>query len=186
MMDAMLQLQYRHSTWAMDNLFDAAEKLTAEQRAIAGLAGRGSIHDTLLHMLEVQQGWFAWFGGALPINEALLVTIDPNSVADFADLRAKWCEINARTLAFVNSVTDEQLCQEVLVQTPWTPDKVLPLWTMMLHVLSDGAQHRSEVATMLTEHGSSPGPLDLAFYILVPGNDAGLGYSHEGEINGTT
>ena len=170
MIEEVLQLQYRHSAWAMEKLFDAAERLSAEQRAIAGLAGRGSIHDTLLHILEVQQGWLAWFEGSLPIGEALLVTIDPESVAELAALRAQWNAINSRTMAFVNTVTDDELCKERLVQTPWTPDKIVPLWTMMLHVISDGAQHRSEVATMLTQHGSSPGALDLEFYILVPGN----------------
>ena len=173
MIDEVIRLQYRHHTWAMTKVYDAAEQLTADQRALPGHAGHGSIHDTLLHALQVQQGWFACFDGSLPLNEALQLTIDPASVADFAALRAQWESINARTMAFVNDVTDERLTRELLIQTPWTPDKVVPLWTMMLHVISDSAQHRSEVAAMLTEHGSSPGFLDLAYYILVPGNEAG-------------
>jgi uncharacterized damage-inducible protein DinB len=173
MIDEVIQLQYRHDAWAMTKLFDAAEQLTAEQRAIPGHAGHGSIHTTLHHMLEAQQGWFAWFDGSLPIADALQLTIDPASVADLTSLRAKWQEIYAHAMAFINDLTDDDLRREMLVQTPWTPDKVVPLWTMMLHIISNNAQHRSEVAAMLTEHGSSPGLLDLAFYILVPDNDAG-------------
>jgi uncharacterized damage-inducible protein DinB len=75
-------------------------------------------------------------------------------------------------MAFINQATDDQLTRDLLIQTPWTPDRVVPLWTMMLHVHSDSAQHRSEVAAMLTEHGSSPGFLDLAYYILTGAIDA--------------
>ena len=173
MIDEVIRLQYRHEAWAMTKLFDAAEQLTEEQRAIHGHAGHGSIHTTLHHVLEAQQGWFAWFDGSLSVTDAMQLTIDPATVSDLATLRAKWEEITARSMALVNVLTDDDLTREMLVQTPWTPDKVVPLWTMLLHVISNGAQHRSEVAMMLTEHGSSPGLLDLAFYILVPDNDAG-------------
>jgi uncharacterized damage-inducible protein DinB len=170
--DEVIRLQYRHNTWAMTKVYDAAEQLSAEQRAIPGVAGHGSIHDTLLHALQVQQGWFACFDGSLPLNEALQLTIDPDGVADFSALRTKWESVNARTMAFINQATDDQLTRDLLIQTPWTPDRVVPLWTMMLHVHSDSAQHRSEVAAMLTEHGSSPGFLDLAYYILTGAIDA--------------
>jgi len=172
MIDDVIRLQYRHNTWAMTKVYDAAEQLTPEQRAIAGHAGHGSIHDTLLHAIQVQQGWFAHFDGSLPLNEALSLTIEPESVADFAALRAKWETVNARTMAYVNGTTDDDLTRDLLIQTPWTPDRVVPAWTMLLHVLSDSAQHRSEVAAMLTEHGSSPGFLDLAYYILTGASDA--------------
>jgi uncharacterized damage-inducible protein DinB len=169
-----IRLQYRHNAWAMSRLFDAAAQLTADERAIFGHAGRGSIHDTLRHIFEVQDRWFACFDGSVTVAEAMQMTIDPASVADLPTLRARWEATSTQSLAWLRDVTGDDLAREMLIQTPWTPDKVVPMWVMLLHVLSEAAQHRSEVAAMLTEHGSSPGPLDLAFYILVPENNAEL------------
>jgi uncharacterized damage-inducible protein DinB len=174
MLDAALRLQYQHHAWALSRLLDAAEQVSAEQRAIQGHAGRGSIHDTLRHILEVQDRWIAVFNGETTIAEAMQNSLDPESVAELAVLRSRLEDTNARTLAFLSDLTADDLNRDLLIQTPWTPDKVVPLWSMLLHVLSEGAQHRSEVAAMLTEQGSSPGPLDLAFYILVPENNAEL------------
>jgi len=39
-----------------------------------------------------------------------------------------------------------------------------PLWQMMQQVILHGVHHRSEAATMLTEFGHAPEPLDLIFY----------------------
>jgi uncharacterized damage-inducible protein DinB len=172
MLDDALRLQYRHNAWAMAQVYDAAAQLTPEQRAVQGHAGRGSIHDTLRHILEVQDRWLSVLEGTVTIAEAMQTSLDPETVADLPTLRSRWEATNERAIAYLNDISADELNRELLIQTPWTPDKVVPLWTMLLHVLSEAGQHRSEVAAMLTEHGSSPGPLDLAYFILVPGNDA--------------
>lgn len=161
-----LQLQYAYSGWATARVFDAAARLTAEQRAIPGHAGHGSIHDTLCHLVEVQQRWWLWFDGSLPPDEVIHFRIDRAEVADLASLRAYWEALNARALAQIDAWTDEDFEREMDLVAPGIPvELVVPLWSLMLHVATHSTQHRSEVAAMLTEDGCSPGPLDLLFYL---------------------
>ena len=40
----------------------------------------------------------------------------------------------------------------------------VPIWTMALHVVNHGTQHRSEAAALLTAEDRSPGELDLINY----------------------
>lgn len=168
----VIGLHYSYGTWATAKIFDAAEQLSAEQRAIPGHAGHGSIHDTLRHMLEVHLRWHAWFDGSLPPDKAIQQQIDPATVPDLATLRTYWETLNGRTLEFIAASTEDDLNRDMLVETPWTPSRTVPLWALMLHVANHETQHRSEVAAMLTEHGSSPGYLDILFFILDPANDS--------------
>jgi uncharacterized damage-inducible protein DinB len=74
-------------------------------------------------------------------------------------------------MALLGSLTEDDFNRSMHVETPWTPSKDMPLWALLLHVANHEAQHRSEVAAMLSEHGASPGYLDLLFFVLDPAND---------------
>jgi uncharacterized damage-inducible protein DinB len=39
------------------------------------------------------------------------------------------------------------------------------VWQILVHILYHSAQHRSEMAEMLTRYGQSPGDLDFVFYL---------------------
>ena len=174
MIGEVIRTQHNYGLWATNRIFDATEQLDAAHLSVPGHAGHGSIHDTLRHMMEVYLRWYSWFDGSLPPDEARRLTIDPASVPDLAALRQRWNEITSRTSMFVKNVSGDVLAQPMLVETPWMPSKQVPLWQLMLHVANHETKHRSEVAAMLTEHGSSPGYLDLMFYILDPANNSGL------------
>lgn len=166
----LLRLHFRYAGWATARVFDAAAQLRPEQRAIPGHAGHGSIHDTLCHLVEVQHRWWLWFDGSLPPEQAIQVRLDAEQVADLDALRATWEATNARALALIESSTDDDLARVMELAAPGMPIRQqVPLWSLMLHVANHGTQHRSEVAAMLTEHGISPGGLDMVFYLFEAG-----------------
>jgi uncharacterized damage-inducible protein DinB len=155
---------YDYGEQATNTVLDAATGLTDVQWLAPGDAGRGSIRDTLVHLVSTQKGWSAWWDGSLPAMEAYALSLDPAEFPDAAALRREWAAVSAATRAFAAGLTDADL--ERVYSTPMPNGIVfaLPLWQMMIHVANHGTQHRSEAAAMLTAFDHSPGDLDLLYF----------------------
>ncbi|MGN6757394.1 MAG: DinB family protein [Thermomicrobiales bacterium] len=80
----MIRTLYGYSQWATGRVLDATAQLSPEQLHAPGDAGRGSIRDTLLHMLATQRSWLIWWDGSLPPEEDYRLRLDP---ADFPEWR---------------------------------------------------------------------------------------------------
>jgi uncharacterized damage-inducible protein DinB len=162
-----LRTYYDYGRWATARVLDAADNLTPEQLLAPGVAGQRSIRDTLVHMVAGHMRWLAWWDGSLPGEEAYRLQLHADDFPDVAAIRAKWEEVEANTRAFVSGLTEADTARVYGMDMP-AGTMSFRLWQMMLHIANHGTQHRSEVAAMLTEHGHSPGELDLLFYYLDP------------------
>jgi len=75
-------------------------------------------------------------------------------------------EIERETAEFVANLDAAQLDQGVAyTNTSGQPQRILPLWQLMVHQVNHATQHRSEIAAMLTHFGHSPGELDFLRYL---------------------
>jgi uncharacterized damage-inducible protein DinB len=173
LVDAIRTL-YGYNRWATGRVLDAAGELTAQEWLAPGVAGHGSVRDTLVHLIAVQRSWLAWWNGSLSANEAIALTLAPDDVPDLPALRAVWEEVERATAAFVDGLGEADLERVYSNTMPNGAVFRLPLWQMLLHVANHGAQHRSEVAAMLTGFGHSPGNLDQLGYFR-PFGDAPAG-----------
>lgn len=172
MIGVLLRTHYTYGRWATEQVLAAAERLTPEQLNAPGIAGHGSIRGTLVHLIEAQWSWFMWFDGSLPAEEAIRLQIDPDSLPDVAALRARWDDVQAQAEALLARLTDAELQRDWPLTIPNREPIPTKLWHLLLHVANHGVQHRSELAAMLTEHGQSPGNLDLLFYLVERGANA--------------
>jgi len=172
MISDVIRLHYGYNTWATERILAAADGLTTEQLTTDGHAGNGSILTTLIHTIDRQQAWFAWFNGSMSAEEAIVQEIDPARVTNLAGLRTVWDEINERTTRFIAAGSDDEFNRIMTLEFPNGFSKDVPLWNLLLHVANHGTQHRAEVAAMLTEHSCSPGALDMLFYLIDPGTGA--------------
>ena len=69
--------------------------------------------------------------------------------------------------AYLAELTDDDLAAPFALGTRGA----LPLWELLLHLITHGTQHRSEAAILLTDAGHSPGDLDYFFFAIT--RDAG-------------
>ena len=159
-----LRLLYAYNDWANQHILDHAELLTPEQLHASESGGYGSVHTTLVHMMDVEWSWLdeRWRGNGLSDE------LKPEDYADVAAIRMHWADVEAELAAFVGSLTPdgEGSPNRILV---WVGDggmtKRRPLWQLMLHLANHGTQHRSEIAAMLTLAGHSPGDMDITRYL---------------------
>ncbi len=159
-----LRAMYDYNRWATERLLDTAAGLTAEQWLAPGTAGRGSVRDTLVHLISAQRSWLGWWNGSVGPEGRSRLRLDPQAFPDLAAVRAIWETVDRDTRSFLAGLTDADLNREYRSAMPNGKTFRLPLWQMMEHVANHGTQHRSEVAAMLTAFGRSPGDLDMLVF----------------------
>jgi uncharacterized damage-inducible protein DinB len=119
----------------------------------------GSVRDTLAHICAAEWVWLERFQGRSP-------SLLPGGLefADVASLRAHWSEQEARLLAFVGKLTQEDLNRVMEYNTLKFGVYSNPMWQSMQHVVNHGTYHRGQVTTLLRQLGAQPILTDLMHY----------------------
>lgn len=150
---------YDYNAWANHRSLDAAANLTSEQFTKPMGSSFGSVRDTLAHICGAEWIWLERFQGRSPASLP-----DSAEFADVDGLRAKWAEQEARLLAFVAQLKQEDLNRVLEYKTLKFGVYKNPLWQSMQHVVNHGTYHRGQVTTLLRQLGAQPILTDLMHY----------------------
>jgi uncharacterized damage-inducible protein DinB len=138
---------YAYDQWATERVLSALDGISDDIWADSSPVGDRRLGAILVHQLGAAQRWRNAFQQSeempRPEQEPLL-TVE--------ELRARWLDEWAVLKAWLPTIDQDLLCHI---------DEGVPVWQMILHVINHGTQHRSEAAVILTEHGRSPGDLDM-------------------------
>jgi uncharacterized damage-inducible protein DinB len=152
MRPADLRLLYEYGYDRNVKLLDQAEKLTEEEFAGEPPFGHDSVRQVFIHLASAEHGWRGGWQTGERHNR-----LDPGDYPDIASIRALFDLNNAESLAFIDSLSEDDLDADDFIG--------VPLWQTMTHVFNHGTQHRSEIAMLLTHFGHSPGNLDLSILV---------------------
>lgn len=150
---------YNYNAWANHRSLDAAAKLTNEQFIKPMGSSFPSVRDTLAHICGAEWIWLERFQGRSPASFP-----DASDSVEVQGLRAKWAEQEARLLAFVGKLTQEDLNRVMEYKTMKFGMYKNPLWQSMQHVVNHGTYHRGQVTTLLRQLGAQPILTDLMHY----------------------
>ncbi len=151
---------YAYTSWANGQIFDAAADLDeARLEADAG-ASFGSVRDTLVHVVSAQRTWLA-----RARRQANPDDLRADTFSNLAAIRDAWMAIDADTRDFVEGLDEADLSETVSYVNSQGRPNAYPLWQILVHQANHAAQHRSEVALVLTRFGHSPGWLDFLYYL---------------------
>lgn len=150
---------YDYNAWANRRALDAAGALTKEQFTKPMGSSFGSVRDTLAHVCGAEWIWLERFQGRSPASL-------PNTgeFEDVASLREKWSEQEARLLAFVGKLTQEDLDRVMEYKTLKFGVYRNPLWQSMQHLVNHGTYHRGQVTTLLRQLGAQAILTDLMHF----------------------
>jgi uncharacterized damage-inducible protein DinB len=150
---------YDYNAWANRRAQEAASALTNEQFTKPMGSSFGSVRDTLAHIYGAEWIWLERFQGRSPA-----ALPDVGEFANIASLQEKWAEQEARLLAFVGKLTQEDLNRVMEYKTLKFGVYRNPLWQSMQHVVNHGTYHRGQVTTLLRQLGAQPILTDLMHF----------------------
>jgi uncharacterized damage-inducible protein DinB len=156
---------YDYNYWANGQILRTVEQLGEDQLNARMHKGQESIRVTLVHMLSAEWIWRMRWEGVSP--EALL---SPQDFPTLQQIRERWQQEERQMRAFLAALREDDLARVVHYTSTRAgrhgESYKRPLWKLMGHLVNHSTQHRSEIALMLTEHGYSPGDVDMIeFYI---------------------
>jgi uncharacterized damage-inducible protein DinB len=152
---------YDYNDWANHLILSTAAALTPEQLMQPMDFSFGSLHGTLVHMLDSEHMWRHLLQHSVLLEHRLTET---ESFPTLESIVAYWKREELARRTWLDSLSDADTERIIRYLIPeGTRERVL--WHCLLHVVNHGTQHRSEAAAMLTTLGHSPGGLDMTRYL---------------------
>jgi uncharacterized damage-inducible protein DinB len=160
-MKSILEMLAGYNQWANRRLYEAAGALDdADYRADHG-AFFGSVHRTLNHLLVADRIWLRRMTGE---GEAP-AHLDAILYDDFAELRAARENEDRRIVAYVASLSDEDLAGTIRYRTISNPaDIEQELLPIVINFFNHQTHHRGQAHCMLTRITNRAPSLDLLMY----------------------
>jgi uncharacterized damage-inducible protein DinB len=153
----LTMFEFNHSI--NTRLLGIAAELPPEQWDASQTVGRAtSLHETLFHIVTVEEEW------RLLCETGGTHYWDFRSEADYPDapsLIALADQEYEAVRAYLTRIPDEGVTTPITGVMPHQVIKTAPVWHFLTHSLFHSAQHRSEVAVMLTAFGHSPSFIDF-------------------------
>ncbi|PJF29287.1 MAG: hypothetical protein CUN52_09155 [Phototrophicales bacterium] len=121
---------------------------------------KGSIRNQCLHLIGVDERWFARIQGAtlpdFPANEAYSTK---------ASVRARWDETEKNIIAYLDTLTDVDLSRILTFDMPHRGgSKTNQVWEILVHVINHGTDHRAQILAMLYQMGAPTLEQDMILY----------------------
>jgi uncharacterized damage-inducible protein DinB len=149
MVENFLVKLYEHNNWANDQMIQACSALSDEQLdAEPKSATKGSIRQTLMHLVRSQQGYLSLL--TLPVEAR------PEVRLAFSELRGSARISGEALLALARDVANPSLKARVQTKDGYFVEP----WVVMLQVINHATEHREQINSMLTALGVPPLELD--------------------------
>ena len=147
---------FKYNLWANLRLLDACEELSDTQLDATTTGTFGSVRETLMHLLSAEEG-YAWrfnFTGPTPTPRLRELTAFPG----FDELRRR-AEGSGKELI---AIAEQGDLSQILHLDGGTYDA--PLIVVVIQAIQHAIDHRSQIATLLTEQGIEHPELDAWAY----------------------
>ena len=160
-MRPIFQMFAGYNAWANERLYAAVAELPDEECRADHGAFFKSVHGTLNHLLVGDRIWMQRITGEGDAPTRL----DAILYEDFAGLRVARAAEDARIIAYVGGLTEEDLGRKVRYRTISRPaDIEQELVYTLPHVFNHQTHHRGQVHALLTRIAQDAPSLDLILY----------------------
>lgn len=151
-----------YNCWANEELFEAVGKLSPAAFVAPRVGFFPSIAKTLNHLLLADTIWMGRLEGG---GSAGISRLDQQLHDNFPSLQAARRDMDARLLAYVSALTEDDLPAIVRYVTMAGEAQSTELGQILEHVFNHQTHHRGQVHAMLSSTDVAPPALDLIFFL---------------------
>jgi uncharacterized damage-inducible protein DinB len=148
---------FKYNLWANLRLLDACAQLSDAQLGATMKGTYGSVRETLMHMLTAEEGYTRTLTEKMPTPPLGSLTHFP----DFDELRRRAKGSGEALITFAEQVEQGELNQ-ILHLDGGTYDA--PVIVVVIQAIDHGIDHRSQIATLLSQQDIEPPDLDSWAY----------------------
>jgi uncharacterized damage-inducible protein DinB len=151
------QQLYRHNRWANRVLLQACAGLTPDQLATSVVGTYGALDRTLAHLASAEAGYVWRFD---PESDRFRWDDEEDPVPPIPTLARVLEDSGSKLIELAGSTPDDAFVAYVIDgdQKRW------PAWVVLGQAIDHGREHRSHVATILTQLGIEPPGMDVWDY----------------------
>jgi len=153
-MPTNLQQLFRFNRWANRRILAACVDLTPEQLAADCVGTYGQLHVTLAHLAAAEAGYVH----RLSAEPRILEWRDPAPPPPVATLADTLEVTGTRLITLAATIPDDHIAR---FRTLDGEDVEIPGWVLLAQSVDHAREHRSHVATILTQLGLTPPDIDL-------------------------
>ncbi len=153
-MASILEHLFRHNRWANRLMVERCQGLSEEQldRSVEGTYG--TLRDTLTHLIRAEAGYTFRLTGQPRVFGREDQFPGVGRVAELLDM----------TGAALEAIADGLDTDRVVEITTAEHTESVPAFVILLQAINHATEHRSHIATILTQLGIEPPDLDLWSY----------------------
>ena len=148
---------FKYNLWANLRLLDACAQLSDAQLDATMKGTFGSVRETLMHMLAAEEGYARTLAGKIPTPQLKELTTFPG----FDELRQRAKGSGEALIMFTEQVEQGKLSQ-ILHLDGGTYDA--PVIVVVIQAIDHAIDHRSQIATLLSQQDIEPPELDSWAY----------------------
>jgi uncharacterized damage-inducible protein DinB len=150
---------YQYTFWADRQVLECARHLTPQQFKLDLGYSVGSIWSQLAHMMAVEHWWFTF------LAEKRIDLLDEADYPTLDELRQQWDDVESYVLAYLESVTEQELTREVKPDF-WDDDESpVAVWQALLQVANHSTDHRAQTLAGLHKLGAPTVAQDYLSYL---------------------
>jgi uncharacterized damage-inducible protein DinB len=161
-----------YNRWANERLYEAVERVPADEYRKPRGAFFGSLSGTLNHLVVADRIWMRRFTGEGPAHTRLDDTVSD----ELAALAVARREEDERIIAYVDSLTDAELGERFTYRTITSPaDVTQPRGPALTHFFNHQTHHRGQAHCLLTMIGGNDAAPSLDLILFQRQTGIGLG-----------
>lgn len=151
-MTACLADLFRHHRWANLQMIETCAKLSDDQLDATVPGTYGSIRATLSHVVDSERFYVAF----MQSPERPTIDYWHENYPDFATLRQEADRTGTELIELADAATENEALHRIRHGGPYT----ILLGVLFTQVVNHATDHRSQIATILTQLGVEPPDLD--------------------------
>ncbi|MFX1579124.1 MAG: DinB family protein [Promethearchaeota archaeon] len=153
-MSAVIEMLVNHNIVCRDPLFQVLDRLGTEEFLKPTGAGKGSIRDILVHIMNTEKFWIAY------LKDTKTEMRRPSDFHDIQSIRDEWSGVSDDTEEFMRDLTEDQLFQVKSMRTGYQTIS-FTIAKALLHMTTHETHHRGFLIGFIRQKGLDPPDVNM-------------------------
>ena len=116
--------------------------------------GKSSIRNILIHLMNAENYWISL------LSNAKFEHLDPRDFTDISSIRTTWCEIEGRTIDYINDLQENELLH--VRSVTWKKGTMsFTVGKALIHMAMHETHHRGLIVGLIRQMGFEPPDVNM-------------------------